>query len=168
MQGRVSVEQCTFQINAATRAGGAISMTAGSMEMIESSVKSNYAGEADGGVFINGLLGCCNVSSTKVRDLSYLQSAPVISKHSRMHAIKLRLRTLLTHALLSARVQGKTDASCWPGGEASFQGCVQDANSIGHFASEVLDEIQARRQQTSHGPDGFGEAYRYVNPLAIS
>ena len=55
-QGRVSVEECLFQINAATRAGGAVSVTAGSMEMIGSSVKSNYAGEAEGGVFINGYM----------------------------------------------------------------------------------------------------------------
>jgi hypothetical protein len=49
------VEECLFQINAATRAGGAIAISAGSIEMIASSVKSNYAGEADGGVFINGV-----------------------------------------------------------------------------------------------------------------
>ena len=83
--GRVNVQRCTYQINAATRAGGAISVLNGSMEMFESTITSNYAGEAEGGVFIGG-------------------------------------------------------------GEASFQRCTQDANSVGGFASELLDDIQTRRQ----------------------
>ena len=54
------------------------------------------------------------------------------------------------------------------GGEASFQGCVQDANSIGSYASSVLDDIQARRQETYYGANGFGEPYQYLNPLVIT
>jgi hypothetical protein len=46
--GRVSISDCKYEINAATRAGGAVSITKGSLEMVASSVISNYAGEADG------------------------------------------------------------------------------------------------------------------------
>ena len=54
------------------------------------------------------------------------------------------------------------------GGEASFQGCSQDGNSIGRFASELLDQIQTRRQETYYSQNGFGAPYQYLNPLAIS
>jgi hypothetical protein len=46
--GRVRISNCKYEINAATRAGGAVSVTKGSLEMADSSVISNYAGEADG------------------------------------------------------------------------------------------------------------------------
>ena len=50
--GRVTMRHCKFEINVATRAGGALSVLSGSLEVLESSIISNYAGEADGGVFI--------------------------------------------------------------------------------------------------------------------
>lgn len=46
--GRVRIWNCKYEINAATRAGGAVSVTKGSLEMADSSIISNYAGEADG------------------------------------------------------------------------------------------------------------------------
>jgi hypothetical protein len=61
-------------------------MTAGSMEMIDSSVKSNYAGEADGGVFISGMLGCCN--AMRPNTSSHPWPPSVTSETSRMCAME--------------------------------------------------------------------------------
>jgi hypothetical protein len=74
---------------------------------------------------------------------------------------------LRTHSHMHAHTSGGVFVN---GGEASFQGCSQDGNSIGHFASELLDQIQTRRQETYYSQNGFGDPsrYQYLNPLAIT
>ena len=212
--GRVRISNCKYEINAATRAGGAVSVTKGSLEMADSSVISNYAGEADGmcrcmcaGARIRGERrrkqssastggegGHCterermfNILCLNILEFELVRSCVVLANLvvvltnlvSCKLMLSLRLTTrhrfvarrapshLRTHSHMHAHTSGGVFVN---GGEASFQGCSQDGNSIGHFASELLDQIQTRRQETYYSQNGFGDPsrYQYLNPLAIT
>ena len=156
--GNPVFDNCIFFSNAAN-AGGAVYVRGGFPDFRSCSFYSNAAQLGGGGLYING--GRVSVKQTRFQANAATRAGGAISiSAGSIEAFDTKI---------VSNYAGEADGGVFQnGGASSFQSCTQDANNIGPFASELLDQIQTRRQETQYGPNGFADPYVYTNPLAMS
>jgi predicted outer membrane repeat protein len=152
-------EECIFYNNAAN-SGGAVYIRGGLPLFRKCLFSWNAAQLGGGALLVNG--GRVMVNECKFQMNAATRAGGAIS----MTAGVMEMQD----SSMTNNYAGEADGGVFVGGgDASFKSCTDDANSIGHIASQVLDQIQSRQKNSYLEQYGASEhiGVQNENPLAI-